>query len=841
MMIPTLNVVDQAIDQVKDKMKYFEGRSNQLLGDMRDAFNNISSVQVEAVDSVPELPRAENAQFEPISLPDAPDVQFGAPKPYILDLDIQQPPTLPQPVNFTGLDVELPDMPLPNSDIEVPNILTNFTPDTVNTDVVIGDIAPLKLSGLDTHRDVTTIDVGELLQGLDMSDLDLPAAPDMPVINIPTLPVLNEYEVPLRPDINMGEIEIPQAPEVVMPDMEVLESITLPTYEAETFPIFDAIPPEFEVEVPTDIEGIMAQANTVISMDYNSYNKDSAITPLVAEIRNWMNGSHVGTGLPADIENALFNRGRERVAAEVERAVQEATDQWASRGYSLPQGALQKQVNAIREDGRLKAADLNREIMIQSFEKQLEHIRFLTEKGIALEQLKQELWIAHVGNILDAAKFQIDSKLSLFNAQIAIFNARNDAFKSMIDVYKTRIEAAISKITAYRAQIDAQIAVGQINQQRVDVFKTKIDAVMSNIEVYKALIQGATSRADLIKTQFDAYKTEVQAYVEQVGAERVKVELFDSQVKAESTKMQAYESLARTYASTIDGLNAKAGIRTKEADMRLEAARVRISEFQANTESYRAGIDAKAREMQLQAEAYTAGLDAFKTKIQLEIERMSTQANVIESGSRTKIALADTLAKYAEMKIRVGIANSDTLSKFAEMKTRTAIAVSEAHSRYADLALRTTIANADIYNKYIDSRARVAISNAEMQARYADMNIRTNLAYADTQAKYADMKMRTSIANAETQTRYADMNIRTNISYAEMQIKKYEVDLNNALKKAELAAESMKGIAQFNSQLAAGAMSAMHVSASISGSGSSSLSYSASESESKSESHNYSY
>ena len=87
---------------------------------------------------------------------------------------------------------------------------------------------------------------------------------------------------------------------------------------------------------------------------------------------------------------------------------------------------------------------------------------------------------------------------------------------------------------------------------------------------------------------------------------------------------------------------------------------------------------------------------------------------------------------------------------------------------------------------------------------------------------------------------YADMNIRTNLAYAEMQIKKYEVDLSHSVKKAELAVESMKGIAQFNTQLAAGAMSAMHVSASISGSGSGSLSSSVSSSESKSESHNYS-
>jgi hypothetical protein len=54
-----------------------------------------------------------------------------------------------------------------------------------------------------------------------------------------------------------------------------------------------------------------------------------------------------------------------------------------------------------------------------------------------------------------------------------------------------------------------------------------------------------------------------------------------------------------------------------------------------------------------------------------------------------------------------------------------------------------------------------------------------------------------------------------------------------------LAVEAEKAIAQYSAQLAAGALSAMHVSASIGGSGSVSSSYS--ESDSKSENHNYSY
>ncbi|WP_336141830.1 hypothetical protein [Acinetobacter sp. 102] len=840
MIIPTLNVVDQAISEVQDKMKYFEGRSNQLLGEMSNAMTTLSSVTVEPVGSAPELPRPENAQFPTIDMPDTPELNVTVPTPHLLDLDIEKPAALTSP-EIPSLEINLPDAPIMQNEIEIPSELTNFALPEIDTNIEIGTLPQLSLSGLDIGRNAVNIDVSELLGGLDLSDLNLPEAPENPILNFPTLPSLGNFDLPVRPDIDIGSVEIPDAPEIVLPEIGELQAITLPVYEPESLPVFDELPPEFSVELPSDIDSIMHQAQAIAATDYQSYNKDSAIQPLVAEIRAWMNGTATGTGLPAEIENSLFNRARERNSRETERAVQEVIDQWASRGYSLPQGSTQKQIDAIRDDARLKAADLNRDIMIQSFEKQLEHIRFLTEQGIALERLKQDLWLAYVSNVMDAAKFQVESKLSLFNAQISIFNARTDAFKSMIDVYKTKIEGTIAKITAFRSQVDAQVAIGQINQQTVDIFKAKIDAVMSNVDVYKALIQGATARADLVKSHFDAYKTEVQAYSEQVGAERIKVEMFDSQIKAEGTKVQAYESMARTYATTIEGLSSKANIKMKEGDMKLEAARVRIAEFQANTESYRASMDAQSKKLQFETEAYTANLEAMKSQIQLSIEKMNTQSNIVESNSRTRIALADALSKYAEMKIRVGIANSDTLSRFADMRSRTAIAVSEAHSRYADLALRTTIANSDIYNRYIESRTRVALANADTQAKYADLNLRTNLAYADTQSKFADMKMRTGIANAETQARYADMNIRTNLAYAEMQIKKYEVDLSNAIKKAELAAESMKGIAQFNTQLAAGAMSAMHVSASISGSGSSSLSYSASESESKSESHNYSY
>ena len=97
MMIPTLNVVDQAVAEVQDKMKYFEGRSNQLLGEMSNAMTTLSGVTVEPVESAPQLPSPENAQYQPIDTPDAPELNVIAPAPHILDLDIERPAALTSP------------------------------------------------------------------------------------------------------------------------------------------------------------------------------------------------------------------------------------------------------------------------------------------------------------------------------------------------------------------------------------------------------------------------------------------------------------------------------------------------------------------------------------------------------------------------------------------------------------------------------------------------------------------------------------------------------------------------------------------------------------------------
>lgn len=584
------------------------------------------------------------------------------------------------------------------ADVEAP--LRLQPPEAAPPPVTLGPIPDYNPPPLALPAMPDGFSIDDLLSGLDVGDMD--AMPDAPVaipINIPEAPNMAAIPAPTRPTIDTT-VEMPAAPDIVMPDMEALEQINIPDFVFPDLPTFDATPPDASAITVPDV---------FINWSEPTYASE-VLDDLTAKVKTMMAG---GTGLPAAVEDALFSRARERDSAETTRAVQEAVDTWAGRNFSMPPGMLVKATDVAREQGRLKAAELNRDILVEAAKWEIESIRFAVEQGMALEQLTQNLYNNMANRLFEVAKFQAEAQIRVFDAQISLFNAQNEAFKTLGDVYRVKLDGAIAKLTAYKTAIEGQVALGQINQQRVDVFKAKLDAVQSNVEVYKAMMQGAQVRADTIKTQFDAYKADVQAFAEQINAEKVKFDAYESRIKGEQAKAGVYDSQARAYASTIQGLASKADVKVKGAQLKMEAARVKVSKFLADVDAYKAQLQANLGEVQYVTTAFTAQVDAWKSQ---------ASANV---------------------------------------------------------------------------------------------------------------------ADAEMQSRFADMNTRTAIAYSEMQMSEYTTKMTNAVQQAQIALDAAKALGQYTAQLAAGAMSAAHVSASISGSGSASSSDS--RSTSTSTSHNYNY
>ena len=583
---------------------------------------------------------------------------------------------------------------------DVADLPAFLPPDLPAPENPLTDIPQYQPESLQVGAEPEDINIDGLLEGLDVSDLEgIPDAPVAIPVTIPESPAMAAVAAPDRPSIDTN-IAIPDAPAIDMPSMEALEQIRIPEFSFPELPTFDATPPS---------TAALTVPNAFINWQPTQYESEM-LDDLSAQVKAMMAG---GTGLPPAVEDALFSRARERDSAETTRAVQEATDTWAARGFSMPPGMLAKQVDVIREQGRLRAAELNRDIMTQAAQWEIENLRFAVQQGMALEQLTQNLFENLAKRLFEAARFQAEAEISVFNAQVGLFNAQNAAFQTLAGVYRTKLDGALAKLTAYKTAVEGQVALGQINQQRVEVFKARLAAVQSSVELYKATMQGASVRAETIKNQFDAYRADVQAFAERIGAEKVKFDAYEARIKGESAKVGMMEAQARAYASTVQAVANKAEVKVKAAQIKLEAARAKVSAFLGNVDAYKA---------------------------------------------RTSAELANVQA---------------------------------ATSRF----------------------------QGQVEAWRADAGARA--------------------ANAELKSRFADMTSRTGIAYSEMQITQYQAKMQKAVQEAQLSLEAAKSLGQYTAQLAAGAMSAAHVSASIGGSGAANSS--ASYSETKSTSTSYSY
>ena len=236
------------------------------------------------------------------------------------------------------------------------------------------------------------LNLDSLLSNLDVGDMDdLPDVPGAPLVSLPTAPGLASFTPPARPSVDTN-VPLPTEPVITMPEMDELLQITLPEFVFPELPTFDATPPNADgLTVP----------NVFINWAEPEYQSE-LWDDLVEKVREMMAG---GTGLPAPIEDALFARARERLSGEARRTERQAMDTWAARGFTLPPGMLQAQLDEVRQGERLKAAELNRDVFIEAAKWEIESIRFAVTQGIALEQAAMNLYENTVKRLFEVARF----------------------------------------------------------------------------------------------------------------------------------------------------------------------------------------------------------------------------------------------------------------------------------------------------------------------------------------------------------------------------------------------------------------------------------------------------
>lgn len=443
--------------------------------------------------------------------------------------------------------------------------------------------------------------------------------PSVAGIYIPEAPGDIDYSgLPTAPDLS--EVLLPDAPLYDQPVMDAMEPITIPSFVFPTLPVFDATAPEFTGSAPS----------TVVSWNEPEYASEN-LSELKAQVGRMLRG---GTGLPAEVEQAIFDRARGREDQITAKVVSEAFDTFASRGFDMPPGMLAAQVNAALQDGALRASALSRETMVKAAEWEIENIRFAVQQGIAYENLMVNLFNNVAQRAFEIAKLRVESDLQLYNAQVNVFNAMSQAYQVRASVYKTELDGELSKVEVYKAELEGQKIIGELNQQKVQIFLAEYEAVKARVEAYKAMMSGAQIQSELNKTKIEGYKAGIDAYAAKLGAEKVKFDAYEARVKGEAAKAGIIDAEARAFASEVQAYASGEQVKTRAIELKIEAMKADIARFAAESEGEKARVQAEG--MAAEAEARV-----FATKSTGEVESARVRGEI----SRMNISIAELNAQ----------------------------------------------------------------------------------------------------------------------------------------------------------------------------------------------------
>ena len=284
-----------------------------------------------------------------------------------------------------------------------------------------------------------------------------------------------------------------------------------------------------------------------------------------------------GTGIPIIVESAMWERDRARLTSESARAEDEALTAWASRGYTLPPGALVHGLNTIRAGLTNALSTQSRDIAIKVTDVHVENARFAVGQaaqirsqaiGAAVEYVKA-LMVSpqYVGQWLGAL---IDGKSKLVGAQADVYRTRagvaTDVFKvgaqTELEKFKTTADVALESaktqnatgLEVYRVGADvnrqqfaAELDLYRTSEQfRLEHFKTVEDRML---RYFEGELRAATAKGELL--------TRSGELAARLGEANARIELDKAKMQVDAA-MEAAKMIATQCAAALNNMQLSA-------------------------------------------------------------------------------------------------------------------------------------------------------------------------------------------------------------------------------------------------------------------------------------------
>jgi len=502
-----------------------------------------------------------------------------------------------------------------------------------------------------------------------------PAAPPAPIPNIAPItfdsppteptnpaPVLQDFTQPgnltaVMPDTTVDLLPIPTVvrPDYVLPDAPTLYSLDLPEAPVLDLPEFTGVLPNTNIDIP------LADF-TFTPEEYTS----ALLTKTQAQISTMLNG---GTGLPPAVDLVLRERAYSAIDIQESRAIQQAVEEYSSRGFNEPSGILAQRVSAVRQNNQNQRSNLNRDAFIAEQQVAIENLRFSVTQGVALESALFQGHNEFMKVALDAAQTTQNLRVQIFNARVSLAQLNLSAYQTEAAVWREQLAAELNKLEVYRSELQAQQVIGELNTQQVQIYTARIQAVTELADLYRADISAAQLTVSTNQQLIDVERSQIQAYSAQVDAYKATWDTYRTQLDSNTVRANVYDLIEQGFATRLkswsDVQNQKiAGtqIAVSVADLKERAwrgqldksiadARNELDRLNAISEVYRSEVGAYSASAQVESAASDANLRAAG----LIQDRERNRTDVALRNAEIAISQMEELAKLM-VSVKQGIA-----------------------------------------------------------------------------------------------------------------------------------------------------------------------------------------
>lgn len=504
-----------------------------------------------------------------------------------------------------------------------------------------------------------TVDTEMLQDPETIAEFDLPELPELDEFNpkLPSAPSVpaGAPNVPPTPGNPNYRVEFPDEPVLVNPDAPTLLDPAAPGYVDYT----GQLPPPryFEVTLPPvptlRLDEITFEGQRPVysgpELDYRDFqfeNREYApllVNEIKGVILSIFNG---GSGLPAAVEDALFERARERESEDSSRAEMQAREEHASRGFKYPAGPLMAKIARVRRDAEKRLSQLSRDQFIEHWRIHIEQLRAAMQNGIALEEVWLRQFVSAEDRRLQAARLALDLSIAVVNAYVSRLNAEAIVYQTDATVYRERLQGELAKVQVYAEQLRGQEIIGNLNENEVRLLTARVGALQGNVTIFEAFIRA-------YEAQFRANETKVNVWRGQLGANRDKVDLFEAQLRAVSTEISGETEKTNRFRVMADIMGTQANIwKTK---------------FDVNRDVFNGEIEIE----RLRRDNAQLSLERVRTILQGEQTRVGALRDKYASTALMSEAKSRVITASAEVKIR------EFLAELEETKAKLELGLKE--------------------------------------------------------------------------------------------------------------------------------------------------------------------